>query len=188
MAMNRRNVLIGLGAVTAGGGALVGTGAFSQVDATREITIGTAADSSAELELSPGDSDIASSSGGEGNELSISASNLNTDATTIYRDVFDISHSEGSARYIEMGSVSLNFGTATFYAYPSANDDISSKVDLSSNYVTLNSGATLTVGLEVQTDDTASSTESTSGATTTIEAAANSSNLDGSDSGETETT
>lgn len=47
MGMNRRNVLIGLGAATAGGGALFATGAFTTVEAQRSVSVETAADADA---------------------------------------------------------------------------------------------------------------------------------------------
>ena len=39
MKMNRRNVLIGMGAIVAGGGAALGTGAFSSVEAERSVDV-----------------------------------------------------------------------------------------------------------------------------------------------------
>jgi len=45
--INRRNVLIGLGTAVAAGGAAIGTGAFDQVEATRDVEINTAGDDSA---------------------------------------------------------------------------------------------------------------------------------------------
>ncbi|REA02148.1 hypothetical protein DEQ92_14735 [Haloferax sp. Atlit-6N] len=51
MAINRRNILIGLGALVGGGGALVGTGAFTTVSAAREVSVSTAGDGSAFLTL-----------------------------------------------------------------------------------------------------------------------------------------
>lgn len=54
---NRRSVLIGLGGVVAGGGALVGTGAFDTVEAQRTVTVETAGDSDALLGLAPADRD-----------------------------------------------------------------------------------------------------------------------------------
>ena len=51
--MNRRNVLIGLGGLVAGGGALVGTGAFDTVEAERSVTVETAEDANAFLALEP---------------------------------------------------------------------------------------------------------------------------------------
>ena len=55
--MNRRNVLIGLGGLVAGGGALVGTGAFDTVEAERTVSVETAGDADAFLGLSPADRD-----------------------------------------------------------------------------------------------------------------------------------
>lgn len=55
MKMNRRNVLVGIGAIVAGGGAALGTGAFSQVEATREANVSVADDANAFLALEPVD-------------------------------------------------------------------------------------------------------------------------------------
>ena len=49
--MNRRNFVIGLGALSAGGAATIGTGAFSSVAANREISVEVADDSEAYLTL-----------------------------------------------------------------------------------------------------------------------------------------
>lgn len=51
MAINRRNILITLGAVVGGGGALVGTGAFTTVSAARSVDVNTAGDASAFLTI-----------------------------------------------------------------------------------------------------------------------------------------
>ena len=50
---NRRNVLIGLGGLVAGGGALIGTGAFDTVEAQRDVTVETTGDADAFLGLEP---------------------------------------------------------------------------------------------------------------------------------------
>ena len=50
---NRRNVLIGLGGLVAGGGALIGTGAFDTVEAERTVSVETAGDADAFLGLVP---------------------------------------------------------------------------------------------------------------------------------------
>ena len=50
---NRRSVLIGLGGLVAGGGALLGTGAFTTVEAERTVNVQTAGDASAFLGLTP---------------------------------------------------------------------------------------------------------------------------------------
>ena len=80
MAMNRRNVLIGLGAVAAGGGAAIGTGAFSTVEAQRTVSLSPADDNSANVRLSVDDSNAISDSGS--NTINIDGENLNYNAIT----------------------------------------------------------------------------------------------------------
>jgi hypothetical protein len=48
---SRRSVLIGLGGLVAGGGALIGTGAFTTVEAQRTVNVSTTGDGSAFLGL-----------------------------------------------------------------------------------------------------------------------------------------
>ena len=47
MAMNRRNVLVGLGGLTVGGGALFASGAFTTVEAQRTVSVTTSGDQAA---------------------------------------------------------------------------------------------------------------------------------------------
>ncbi|WP_331235380.1 hypothetical protein [Natronorarus salvus] len=56
MNLTRRNVLLGLGTMTIGGGAAFGSGAFSQVEADRSVTVDVAEDSAALIALAPGES------------------------------------------------------------------------------------------------------------------------------------
>ena len=53
MRLSRRKMLMGLGGVAAGGGALVGTGAFTTVQAARTVEVETAGDGDAFLRLEP---------------------------------------------------------------------------------------------------------------------------------------
>lgn len=55
MKLTRRNALIGLGSLVAGSGALVGTGAFSSVEADRTVSINTAGDAGGFLTLTGDD-------------------------------------------------------------------------------------------------------------------------------------
>lgn len=55
MPISRRNTLIGLGAVVAGGGLVLGTGAFTTVEAERTVSVETAGDANALLGLEPSD-------------------------------------------------------------------------------------------------------------------------------------
>lgn len=135
MTMNRRNVLIGLGAVAAGGGAVLGSGAFSQVEAERTVSASIAADNSgANLGLSPSNTDIASMNG---NQLEVTINSLNEDAKTVYDSVFTIDNNGGSGVGIritpydsggsEITDGSLKFTSATssddLTSFPSASTD-----------------------------------------------------------------
>ncbi len=84
--MNRRNVLLGLGTIVAGGGAALGTGAFSSVEADRSATIEVADDSDAYLSLSGNDNYI---SDGDG-IVEFTFDDLNKDAVTNFDNVFNI--------------------------------------------------------------------------------------------------
>lgn len=96
MGMNRRNVLIGLGTVTAGGGAVFASGAFSQVEADRSVSVATAGDASALVALSVDDSYNGISDGGTGTQgetiIDISLENINDDAVTTFDDVLTITN------------------------------------------------------------------------------------------------
>ncbi|WP_257298015.1 hypothetical protein [Haloarchaeobius sp. FL176] len=53
--MNRRKFVLGLGALAGGGAAAMGTGAFSNVEAQRDISVTVANDASAYLGIQPGE-------------------------------------------------------------------------------------------------------------------------------------
>ena len=91
MAMNRRNVLIGLGTVAAGGGAAIGTGAFSQVEAERNVGLTPAGDGSANVEISVDEaSNAITTASGSSNTIGIDGANLNYDAITNVNQVLTI--------------------------------------------------------------------------------------------------
>ena len=91
---NRRKFLAGLGALASGSAAAVGTGAFTSVEASRDVTVSLASDSNAFLQLEALDSNVAEQSDGT-LALDFSGDNsigngLNPDATTNFLDVFKI--------------------------------------------------------------------------------------------------
>lgn len=96
--MKRRTVLIGLGATTVGG-AVVGSGAFSSVEAERDITVNVAGDENAFLRIAPLDGPNGNYATTEGGTLTIDLSDdndevqgdgLNQNAVTTIRNVFEI--------------------------------------------------------------------------------------------------
>lgn len=83
MTMNRRNVLIGLGAITAGGGAVLGSGAFSQVEAERTVDLNTSGDSGALLQFADGGSELVGTEDVDNDAIiKLDAQNLNQNALT----------------------------------------------------------------------------------------------------------
>lgn len=95
MKLNRRNALIGLGAIATGGGALFGSGAFSSVEADRTMEVSFSADSSAELTLNDTSTYATTVTGTNGqNILKLSFSNLNDSARSTFTGVFDITNND----------------------------------------------------------------------------------------------
>jgi len=94
--MQRRNLLIGMGSLAAGGAATIGTGAFTSVRAERSINVSTAGDVDAYLGLDASTSVYAEQISGQ-LELQFDGSNsgqngdgLNANADTLFTDVFRI--------------------------------------------------------------------------------------------------
>lgn len=97
MGMNRRNVLIGLGATAAGGGAVLGSGAFSQVEADRTVTLNTAGDGGALLQFSVDDSynglGSGSATGTQGEAvIEMNLEQINDDAVTTFEGALTITN------------------------------------------------------------------------------------------------
>lgn len=89
MKMNRRNVLVGLGTIVAGGGAALGTGAFSSVEANRSVEVTTAGDANALVGFN-----ITSSllEGSDGDMIQFNLEDLNIGATTRFDGGFEITN------------------------------------------------------------------------------------------------
>lgn len=97
MKLTRRNALIGLGSLVAGSGALVGTGAFSSVEANRTVSIGSAGDTSALLKIESGSGASAgeitgTDTTGNVDQFELSGSNLNGDAVTEFNKAIKITN------------------------------------------------------------------------------------------------
>lgn len=93
--MNRRNFVIGLGALSAGGAATVGSGAFSTADVNRDVTIETAGDDDALLALRPEDDEFAELDADDNLALSFTENTeggegVAPDSTYFFADVFSV--------------------------------------------------------------------------------------------------
>ena len=99
--MNRRTLMIGLGA-TAAGGAVIGSGAFTSVEAEREVSVNVAGDADAFLRLAPtGDPNGQYATGaadgtleldfsGDNEEIDGGGEGFNPESVTVARNVFEV--------------------------------------------------------------------------------------------------
>lgn len=112
MRFTRRNTIIGLGTLAAGAGVIGGSGAFDQVQAERDFTVGVADDSAALLKLEAnGGSEIATTSGsGTANNNSVLDidldGELNDRAITIFEDAFTITNNGDEAVNVSVNPTS----------------------------------------------------------------------------------
>jgi hypothetical protein len=93
--MQRRKYLAALGSLAAGGAAAMGTGAFDQVSAERQISISVPDDNQAYLTLDPSGSPFASLNGDGEVVVDISGNGeggagINPNGTTLLLDVFEV--------------------------------------------------------------------------------------------------
>ncbi|MFC4542569.1 hypothetical protein ACFO5R_11630 [Halosolutus amylolyticus] len=119
MRLNRRNVLAGLGTIVAGGGAALGTGAFSSVEADRTVNISIADDNdSALLALdADGSSDLVTNDGGSGSDLKFNLDNLNDNATTKVEPAFTITNNGGQDVGVKVQAINTDDGDSVVGAF-----------------------------------------------------------------------
>ncbi|QLD88812.1 hypothetical protein HWV07_07100 [Natronomonas salina] len=150
MSMNRRNVLIGLGATAAGGGAVLGSGAFSQVEADRTMEVQFSDDSSAELTLSPTSQYASTESNNDSpngaNTLFIQLSNLNDNALSTFDGVFEITNNDSTGAEHDIQVLSNGDVDGTVIDFQD-----SSGTSLVGSSQTLAHGGTISVSIEIDT-------------------------------------
>lgn len=143
MKLTRRNTLVGLGAVVAGSGALVGSGAFSSVEADRTVTINTAGDGQALLQLDVEDSysgiTDGSPTGTQGESIiELTLDDINDDAVTTFDGALTITN--GGSNPVDLSIDTSDVDGVTFTL----------------NDTNLNAAGSTTVDLEVDTRGTVS--------------------------------
>lgn len=163
MRLNRRNVLVGLGTIVAGGGAALGTGAFSSVEAQREVTVDVTDDTAALIGLTAGTSSYVNEDGGSDNNLLKidlssdeleNADGINLDGTLTIEDAFTITNNHDGGVEItigDSGTVSSNDVAISFRGEPDG--ALISEESLDQAGGTDN---TIDVTIEIDTEDTAS--------------------------------
>lgn len=148
MRMNRRNVLLGLGTIVASGGAALGTGAFSQVEAEREITIAVDGDSAAFVSITPNANTdlVTTTANGElliqWDSAEFGGSGVHQNATITIDEAIDFSHNgdNGEDYEVTLGSSGLSGSESVEFTGVT-------------NPLTLTDGDSETAGLEITTDN-----------------------------------
>jgi len=99
MKMNRRNVLVGLGALVGTGGVAVGSGAFTQTTAGRTVTTEINGDQAGDVQFINPDGTYATVTDGADSdsnaEFDLTFNNLNDDAVFEYEGLFGITLRSG---------------------------------------------------------------------------------------------
>lgn len=154
--VNRRTVLAGFGGLVGGGGILIGTGAFTTVEAQRDVTIETAGDAAALLTLTAVDDGYVEESDGT---LSISLSTddgtgINLNAITRFAELVEITNNgTQDVQTLELtlsgdGDTAEDVADAiSIVVDEEAYDQPSNLLDEADK--TLNTGDSLTFGLEI---------------------------------------
>ena len=97
MRLTRRNALIGLGTVAAGAGVIGGTGAFTSVNADREVSVSSTGDASANVQIVVNEVEGLVDSGN--NTIGLSFENLNENATTTFENALTVTPQGGNGPY-----------------------------------------------------------------------------------------
>lgn len=101
--MDRRKFILGAGALASGSTAIVGTGAFTQIEADRTVTGSVSKDSQAILQLRADKTGLQNEElatyDGNG-EIVLNLSNLNPDSKTTLGGIFEIINTTGEKVYV----------------------------------------------------------------------------------------
>jgi hypothetical protein len=182
--MNRRRFIGGLGAVLGGGGALIGTGAFSSVEADRDVTVQVAQEDQAYLSLiasSSANGAFSSNQSSAGNQLMLdfddaimsyqdSGEGVGKSSQYEFDDVFRVRNRGTQTIYVNLDDVSTHGGDTTVQFY--VRDGSGNRQSISStggSPLEVQVGTQESVGVYIETTDP---TTGDSGGTVTVEASA----------------
>jgi hypothetical protein len=100
MRLTRRNALIGLGTVAAGAGVIGGTGAFTSVNADREVSVSSTGDAGANVQIVVNEvQGLVDSGDGSNAVIGLSFENLNQNATTTYEGALTVTPQGSNGPY-----------------------------------------------------------------------------------------
>jgi len=153
MTMNRRNVLVVLATLVIGGGVLIGTGAFSTVEAQRTVSVETAGDANAFLAIEDNSQYLTNDSNNGALALtldgdSVDGSGFNDEANTTLTNAFTIANNG------ESGSIDVGFGDGQDQSTTATLDQAEVRFTLNKTS-TGGTGSNGPVGVDIVVDTTA---------------------------------
>ena len=156
--MERRKFLIGAAGTAIGGSALVGSGAFTSVEADRQVEVNVVDDADAYLGLSALDepnSEYVDESGDtvaiDITETDAGGQGLNPNATTVIEDLLEVTNqgtNDGVGVWVEVDLGDIGDGEFEVY-------DQDTDTDLEDEAVPIDVGESLTIGVEIESADPA---------------------------------
>lgn len=165
--MDRRKFLIGMGSLTVGGAAVVGSGAFTSVQANRPIEVSVAEDASAYLNINPASSPNGAYAEITGDTIEINlnddadvdGSGLNAEADTTIEDIVAVTNegTQGVGLSVDVAFDSSIGNNSEFsvLANGSPGDGGGLSSDLEEEWVDLDVGETVYLGAEITTTSVA---------------------------------
>lgn len=157
--MQRRKFVLGLGSLTAGGAAAVGSGAFTTAEATRDVAVEVADDSTGYLALQASggpngkfasqasDGTIGLNFSGSGN----GGSGVGTNSVYNFDNVFTITNQGTQTIYVWVNFSGSTFDDSSVYLYPNGSRDTKLN-DGNNSVLALSPGEGADMGVHVDTE------------------------------------
>ncbi|WP_080510457.1 right-handed parallel beta-helix repeat-containing protein [Halorubrum coriense] len=157
--MQRRKFVLGLGSLTAAGAAAVGSGAFTTAEATRDVSVEVADDSTGYLAIQQSggpNSKFASQAGNGTIGLNFSGSGnsgggVGTNSVYNFDNVFSITNQGTQAVYVWVNFSGSTFDDSSLYLYPNGSRDTKLN-DGSNSVLALSPGEEANIGVHVDTE------------------------------------
>ena len=156
--MERRKFVIGAGALATGSAAAIGTGAFTSVEADRQVEVNVVDDADAYLGLSALDEPNSEYVDESGDTVAIDITDtdaggqgLNPNATTVIEDLLEVTNqgtNDGVGVWVEVDLGDIGDGEFEVY-------DQDTETDLEEEAVPIDTGEPLTIGVEIESADPA---------------------------------
>jgi hypothetical protein len=163
--MNRRRFVVGAGALFGGAGTVLGTGAFTSINADRHATVAVANEDEAYLTIEPSvgepNGSFATQNNSNGKEIGLDfndvagttagSEGVGPDSTYEFDDVFRVRNSGAQTVYLDVDPVTIQFsGTADLEFVAGSSR---TTIDGSTAELTVPTGQERAVGVRIETND-----------------------------------